>query len=38
MLALGLQTLASVCWVPLAILWFGQTEMAMLFVVIMGTP
>lgn len=37
MLALGLQTLPSVCWVPLAILWFGQTEGAMLFVVVMGT-
>src|SRR5207237_4247472 len=36
-LALGLQTLPSVCWVPLALLWFGQTEAAMLFVVIMGT-
>jgi NitT/TauT family transport system permease protein len=36
-LALGLQTLPSVCWVPLAILWFGQTEPAMLFVVVMGT-
>lgn len=36
-LALGLQTLPSVCWVPLALLWFGQTEQAMLFVVIMGT-
>ncbi len=36
-LALGLQTLPSVCWVPLALLWFGQTETAMLFVVIMGT-
>jgi NitT/TauT family transport system permease protein len=36
-LALGLQTLPSVCWVPLALLWFGQTEEAMLFVVIMGT-
>jgi NitT/TauT family transport system permease protein len=35
--ALGLQTLPSVCWIPLALLWFGQTEMAMLFVVIMGT-
>jgi NitT/TauT family transport system permease protein len=37
MTALGLQTLPSVCWVPLALLWFGQTEAAMLFVVIMGT-
>src|SRR5207245_5358383 len=36
-LALGLQTLPSVCWVPLALLWFGQTESAMLFVVTMGT-
>src|ERR1700731_2379147 len=36
-LALGLQTLPSVCWGPLALLWFGQKETAMLFVVIMGT-
>jgi len=36
-IALGFQTLPSVCWVPLALLWFGQTEAAMLFVVIMGT-
>ena len=36
-LALGLQTLPSVCWIPLALLWFGQTESAMLFVVVMGT-
>ncbi|MDR0528240.1 MAG: ABC transporter permease subunit [Zoogloeaceae bacterium] len=35
--ALGLQTLPSVCWVPLAILWFGQTEAAMIFVVVMGS-
>jgi NitT/TauT family transport system permease protein len=37
LLALGLQALPSVCWVPLALLWFGQTEAAMLFVVVMGT-
>ena len=36
-LALGLQTLPSVCWVPLALIWFGQNESAMLFVVVMGT-
>src|SRR5947207_11033597 len=36
-MSLGLQTLPSVCWVPLALLWFGQTEAAMLFVVVMGT-
>ena len=35
-LALGFQTLPSVCWVPLALIWFGQTEGAMLFVVVMG--
>jgi len=37
LMALGLQTLPSVCWVPLALLWFGQTESAMFFVVVMGT-
>ncbi len=36
-IALGLQTLPSVCWVPLALVWFGQTEGAMLFVVVMGS-
>lgn len=36
-IGLGLQALPSVCWVPLAIIWFGQTELAMLFVVVMGT-
>mgnify|MGYP003304977487 CR=1 FL=1 len=37
MLGLGLQALPRVCWVPLACIWFGQTESALLFVVIMGT-
>ncbi len=37
LVALGLQALPSVCWVPLAIMWFGQSESAMLFVVVMGT-
>lgn len=36
-IGLGLQTLPSVCWVPLALLWFHQSEGAMLFVVVMGT-
>jgi NitT/TauT family transport system permease protein len=36
-LALGLQTLPSVCWVPLALIWFGPYEAAILFVVVMGT-
>lgn len=35
--ALGFQTLPSVCWAPLALLWFGQTGRAMLFIVIMGS-
>jgi NitT/TauT family transport system permease protein len=34
---LGLQGLPSVCWVPLSLIWFGQNESAMLFVVVMGT-
>jgi len=33
---LGLQTLPSICWLPLAILWFGLNERAILFVVVMG--
>jgi NitT/TauT family transport system permease protein len=33
---LGLQALPSICWLPLAILWFGLSEQAILFVVIMG--
>lgn len=36
-LSLGLQTLPSVCWVPIAIIAFGQSESAVLFVVVMGT-
>lgn len=37
LMALGLQALPSVCWVPLALLWFGQTETAMFFIVLMGS-
>ncbi len=36
-ISLLLQTLPSVCWVPLSLLWFGQKEEAILFIVIMGT-
>ena len=36
-IALSLQALPSICWAPLALLWFGQTESAMLFIVIMGS-
>ncbi|MFN7131781.1 MAG: ABC transporter permease [Myxococcales bacterium] len=32
----GLQALPSICWLPLALLWFGLSEMAIIFVVIMG--
>ena len=35
-LVLGLQALPSVCWLPLAILWFGLDDQAIIFVVIMG--
>src|SRR5260370_30290915 len=35
-LILGLQALPSVCWLPLAILWLGLTDQAIIFVVIMG--
>lgn len=33
---LGLQTLPSICWLPIAILWFGLNEKAIIFVVFMG--
>ena len=36
-LILGIQTLPSICWVPFAILWFGLSESAIIFVVIMGS-
>jgi len=35
-LVLGLQALPSVCWLPLAILWLGLTDQAIIFVVVMG--
>jgi NitT/TauT family transport system permease protein len=34
---LGLQALPSICWLPLAVLWFGLSESAILFVVVMGS-
>jgi len=37
LVALGLQALPSICWAPLALLWLGQTESAMFFIVIMGS-
>jgi NitT/TauT family transport system permease protein len=36
-LFLGLQTLPSVCWAPLAVLTFGLNEVGVLFVVVMGS-
>src|SRR5581483_6086497 len=36
-LFLGLQTLPSVCWVPLGIILFGLTEPGILFVLVMGS-
>ena len=36
-LLVGLQALPSVCWLPLAILWFGLNERAIIFVVVMGS-
>jgi NitT/TauT family transport system permease protein len=34
---LGLQALPSICWLPIAVLWFGLSEAAILFVVVMGS-
>jgi NitT/TauT family transport system permease protein len=36
-LFLGIQTLPSICWLPLAILWFGLNENAIMFVIVMGS-
>lgn len=36
-LAVGLQALPSICWLPLAVLWFGLSETAMQFVIVMGS-
>lgn len=35
-LIMGMQTLPSICWLPLALLWFGLNQQAILFVVVMG--
>jgi NitT/TauT family transport system permease protein len=35
-IVLGLQALPSICWLPLALLWFGLSEKAIMFVVVMG--
>mgnify|MGYP001174260394 CR=1 FL=1 len=35
-LALGMQALPSICWLPLGLLWFGLSEAAIMFIVVMG--
>jgi NitT/TauT family transport system permease protein len=34
---LGVQSLPSITWLPLAVLWFGLSENAIIFVVLMGS-
>jgi NitT/TauT family transport system permease protein len=36
-LVVSLQSMPSICWLPLAILWFGLSERAILFVIVMGS-
>jgi NitT/TauT family transport system permease protein len=36
-LVVGLQALPSICWLPLALLWLGLSEKAIVFVVVMGS-
>ena len=36
-LVMSLQSLPSICWLPLAVLWFGLNEKAILFVIVMGS-
>jgi NitT/TauT family transport system permease protein len=36
-LVLGIQALPSICWLPLALLWFGLNDSAILFVVVIGS-
>ena len=32
----GLQTLPTICWLPLALLWFGLNDTTIIFLVFMG--
>lgn len=36
MLVIGLQSVPSIVWLPLALLWFGMSETAIIFVVTLG--
>lgn len=33
----GLQALPSVCWMPIGLLWFGLSDAAILFVIVLGS-
>ena len=35
-LIMGLQTMPSICWLPLSLLWFGLNEKAIIFIIILG--
>ncbi|HSB89438.1 MAG TPA: ABC transporter permease [Anaerolineales bacterium] len=37
LVVMGMQALPSICWLPLALLWFGLNPSAILFVVVMGS-
>lgn len=37
LVVLGLQAVPSVCWLPLALLWFGLSELAIQVVVVLGS-
>lgn len=36
-LFLGMLALPSVCWIPLAILWFGVSEISVIFIIVIGS-
>ena len=36
-LLLGLQTLPNVCWLPFGMLWFGENQKAVIFVIAIGS-
>jgi len=36
-LMVSLQSLPSICWLPMAVLWFGLSDKAILFVVVLGS-
>jgi NitT/TauT family transport system permease protein len=36
-LVIGIQTLPSICWYPLALLWFGLSQKTIIFIAVMGS-